>query len=524
MAKYYLNNNFQNPDQQALMPDTDFNIYESPQFSGNAMAPMPAAYPESDYMNPDLYSADSALNNPNITPLPHQNSYAKGGKVKGGRTQNKSREEEEEDPNRHNYPILAEIIRQQGEGNDTRLVHINPLEEQILSLMSGGGSINPKTQLRQFGLFDKPGKWFKSIAGGAGGAILGNMLLPGIGGIIGGALGNAAGAAVRGKKKSLGKEALKGAGMGLMAPSLAGLFGSGASALGANTVGSYLTDYGNQNAVLPALARLIGSSGGSPASMPFIPPASPTTHNLPPQFTIGSAPLPPEKGFTDKLIGNSKEFLTQPANLLALAATAGSFLNRPKPPREKSPEEVADYQKRLNRSLMLSPDEMRAKEEHDLALEQAKRRIANDKFLPQERLGPIAPIYAKTNTPDEYKKRKRWIEYYDNPGFTGSPVTMKEGGMANADFVMEEMDYPSGVGSYISGNTKGQDDKIAAYLSDGEFVIPADIVSHIGDGNNNAGASMLSKMILNVRKHKTGNAKFPPKAKPLKNYLMASGK
>ena len=46
-----------------------------------------------------------------------------------------------------------------------------------------------------------------------------------------------------------------------------------------------------------------------------------------------------------------------------------------------------------------------------------------------------------------------------------------------------------------------------ARLSDGEFVIPADVVSHLGNGNSDAGAKVLKDMMNRVRKARTGNEK-----------------
>lgn len=70
-------------------------------------------------------------------------------------------------------------------------------------------------------------------------------------------------------------------------------------------------------------------------------------------------------------------------------------------------------------------------------------------------------------------------------------------------------------GRYLDGATDGMADKVAANidgqqearLSDGEFVIPADVVSHLGNGNSNAGVMQLYAMMDNVRKARTGNPK-----------------
>lgn len=45
----------------------------------------------------------------------------------------------------------------------------------------------------------------------------------------------------------------------------------------------------------------------------------------------------------------------------------------------------------------------------------------------------------------------------------------------------------------------------AAALSDGEFVVPADVVSMMGDGSTNAGARRLYDLVRNIRDHKTGS-------------------
>lgn len=78
-------------------------------------------------------------------------------------------------------------------------------------------------------------------------------------------------------------------------------------------------------------------------------------------------------------------------------------------------------------------------------------------------------------------------------------------------------------GGYVSGGvlSGGQDDDVDAKLSNGEFVVPADVVSGLGDGTNEAGAAKLHKMMNGVRKHKTGRTKFPPKAKSIGSYMGA---
>jgi hypothetical protein len=58
--------------------------------------------------------------------------------------------------------------------------------------------------------------------------------------------------------------------------------------------------------------------------------------------------------------------------------------------------------------------------------------------------------------------------------------------------------------------------KQPARLADGEFVIPADVVSHLGNGSTDAGAKVLYKMMDQVRRARTGNPKQGKQIKPQK--------
>ena len=56
----------------------------------------------------------------------------------------------------------------------------------------------------------------------------------------------------------------------------------------------------------------------------------------------------------------------------------------------------------------------------------------------------------------------------------------------------------------IKANIDGQQE---ARLADGEFVVPADVVSHLGNGSTKAGAQKLYAMMDRVRKARTGSTK-----------------
>ena len=69
----------------------------------------------------------------------------------------------------------------------------------------------------------------------------------------------------------------------------------------------------------------------------------------------------------------------------------------------------------------------------------------------------------------------------------------------------------------IEGEGDGMDDKVPAtlegeqdvMLSDGEFVVPADVVSGIGNGSSDAGARELEEMMTRVRQLRTGKKEQP---------------
>jgi hypothetical protein len=83
-------------------------------------------------------------------------------------------------------------------------------------------------------------------------------------------------------------------------------------------------------------------------------------------------------------------------------------------------------------------------------------------------------------------------------------------------------------GGYLNGQGDGMSDSIPATiegkqparLADGEFVIPADVVSHIGNGSSKAGSKRLYAMLDKVRHARTGNKKQGKEIKAEK-YLPA---
>jgi hypothetical protein len=118
------------------------------------------------------------------------------------------------------------------------------------------------------------------------------------------------------------------------------------------------------------------------------------------------------------------------------------------------------------------------------------------------------------------------------------PAASTTYGKISPDSTPDTTDMASGgitsLGSYAAGGNprllKGPGDgmsdsipaniggKQPARLADGEFVVPADVVSHLGNGSTDAGAKRLYSMMDNIRRARTGRKKQAPAVKPDK-YL-----
>ena len=123
-----------------------------------------------------------------------------------------------------------------------------------------------------------------------------------------------------------------------------------------------------------------------------------------------------------------------------------------------------------------------------------------------------APVwYGAGDTPDEdslaalLEFQNRYSPDMEMPSFQTREPRFAQGGIAS-------LDPPQGY--YLGGMTDGMADEVPANiegtqpaaLSDGEFVVPADVVSHLGNGNSNAGARQLYEMMERIRKARTGNS------------------
>jgi hypothetical protein len=118
---------------------------------------------------------------------------------------------------------------------------------------------------------------------------------------------------------------------------------------------------------------------------------------------------------------------------------------------------------------------------------------------------------------------------YELPGYPYGKEwrAAKEGGPIghNPEF-FSEGGLNSLKNSYVKGKGDGTSDSIPAMLANGEFVIPADVVSSLGNGSNDSGAEILSEFLKTIREHKrkADSKKLPPDSKGALGYLTEAKK
>lgn len=143
-------------------------------------------------------------------------------------------------------------------------------------------------------------------------------------------------------------------------------------------------------------------------------------------------------------------------------------------------------------------------------------------FEPMASGGGVHGYYAKGGIADANPKAsvKANIEAEAKMALLDHHPKAKEALRRYADMFGEDAlkaltDQMSSMGGRIRGAGGGLDDLIPGTiegrkevrLADGEFVVPADVVSHLGDGSSDHGVRKLTEMMDRIRKTKTGTTK-----------------
>lgn len=112
--------------------------------------------------------------------------------------------------------------------------------------------------------------------------------------------------------------------------------------------------------------------------------------------------------------------------------------------------------------------------------------------------------YILTGLPDYLQGRAAGGHIEDH-----NPEFYSEGGLSSLE------------NRYVKGNGNGTSDEVPAMLANGEFVIPADVVSKLGNGSNDAGANVLDEFLQVIREHAQRHdpKELPPDSKGALAYL-----
>ena len=137
--------------------------------------------------------------------------------------------------------------------------------------------------------------------------------------------------------------------------------------------------------------------------------------------------------------------------------------------------------------------------EKDVVVE-AVRAIKGESANPEVALGAFLAQYGEDALRDLVDKVQS--------GEVDDTVQRSEGKMRGAGDGMDDL---------IPATIEGEQDVL---LSDGEFVVPADVVSGLGNGSSDAGARTLEEMMSRVRMARNGTPEQPPKV-PKEEMLPA---
>ena len=135
---------------------------------------------------------------------------------------------------------------------------------------------------------------------------------------------------------------------------------------------------------------------------------------------------------------------------------------------------------------------------------------------------PQAPAQASTvNVPTYSLQDSANLLAMSNPDLAAPYKKMASGGISSLGSYSDGGRMLKGPGDGMSDSIPGMiANKRPARLAEGEFVVPADVVSHLGNGSTDAGAKQLYAMMDKVRKARTGTKKQGKQINPMR-YMPA---
>jgi hypothetical protein len=391
------------------------------------------------------------------------------------------------DLNKGGLAAAAQSVQDQGRGDDKILVHMTPNEVrglQAIAMQHGGSlTINPETGLVEAGFLDSilPMVAGAALTIGSGGVINPYMSAA----IVGGVTGLTSGSLEKGL--TAGLSAFGGAGIGTA------LSAAGAAGTAASTTGQVLTpQVANASTIIPQ-----GAAGAGGATSIALPPQ-------PGLFSLANAPVTAPVNAT-----------IVPGATGATGGTTGLFsaANAPPPPSFSnavsgfkglaSPEGRAAFMtaadgpmglitKGAMAAAPLAGDLFSAEEPDEGGKKpQENVRPYSFDFKPSAETDPNFKF--RTGAPGESTAEQRYFA----PEFKGLGV-YKSGTEPGPSF------YGTPTAEQLALYSKPKDSSTGLKagglaglgrggLRDGAFIVPADVVAHLGNGSNDAGQKILAR-------------------------------
>ena len=412
----------------------------------------------------------------------------------------------------------SQHISDQGRGPDDHLMHVTSNELQALGRLHPSGELprNPKTGLPEANFLEDI---LPSIVGLGVTALTGGAAAP-----LWGAL--ASGATTTATTGDLGKGIMSGLlsyGAGSALNSLAGQgaqtaattatqsanAATGAAANAAtNTAANTAT-----NAVAQTAARTPGEWAGDAISRDFaILPKDVSLMNVGEKFSFAGDALSNNTlgALKNTFVDNAMK-TSLPLGVGVLGSMGQQGVDVPKEPsaeelRRRYPEQFPDA-----RRVVTPPSDYRPGIDPEF-----------DYFEPMAAGGGVEGYYAKGGIADANPKAsiRANVEAEAKMALLDHHPKAKQALRRYADMFGEDAlrsltEQMSSMGGRIRGAGGGLDDLIPGTiegrkevrLADGEFVVPADVVSHLGDGSSDHGVRKLTEMMDRIRKEKTGTTK-----------------
>jgi hypothetical protein len=441
-------------------------------------------------------------------------------------------------------PALAQTVQSQGRGGDNVLVHMTPGEVkglQYLAMQHGGSlTVNPNTGLVEAGFLSRI---LPMLAGAA-------LAATGVGApmaalMVGGATGLATGSLSKGLMAGLG--AFGGAG-------LAGGLGAAGAASSPALTGTQagLTSAGEMAAsnIAPEAAQALsyGDKIGMGMQSPYFqaaqsnidpgmlqgmtaeqvvnaPVLSPTPGTMPPPAPFGQSVQQMGTGLKNILSTGPEgtaargAFMSDVGGVKGLATKGGAALaSYAAGEEQKGPEAqkayIRPYKYDVGRQNV--PYRTGARGEST-----AEQQYFTPTFTPLGvyRPGQEPQLYAMGgginmggSVDEDYNENVDRNSAFSDDFYGGGLTALAAGGKPR----------------FLVGKGDGMSDSIPATindvqparLADGEFVVPADVVSHLGNGSSKAGAAKLHAMMDRIRKVRTGKKRQAPEVKA-ERYMPA---